>query len=388
MKSISINAIGPITQGTVDFGDLTLFVGSHASGKGITLQLIKLLVDKDHIRRTLEQYGCVWGNDTASVLDRYFGEGMSGIITDSSSVAFNGDQIKLPDWLSLKPTINSLIGDDPEQLFYVPAQRVVCLQNGWPRFFTDYEDSVPYVLRHFSETLRQYLESNSSQKTDAIFPQSDRLRSPLRDSFNDSIFHDGKIVLDRKVKKRFKLNVGNSSIPYMAWSAGQKEFMPLLLSFYWLCPDSESGRKDGIKYVIIEEPEMGLHPQAIESVILQIIDLLSRGYKIIVSTHSPVFLEFAWAFRYLQKASAGDSYLTELFNVKPSDEVSQLFRNTLQNNTINTYYFDRDHDSIAVKDISTLDAGSEDLSVAEWGGLSSFSSKASDIISRVMAQEV
>lgn len=62
MKSISVNAIGPITQGTVNFGDLTLFLGSHASGKGIMLQLIKLLVDKDHIRRTLEQYGYIWGN--------------------------------------------------------------------------------------------------------------------------------------------------------------------------------------------------------------------------------------------------------------------------------------------------------------------------------------
>lgn len=384
MNDIKISGIGPINKAELNFGDLTLFVGPQASGKSILLQLVKLLIDKDHIRRTLEQYGYVWGSDTASVLDRYFGEGMSGILGENSSVSFNGNSFQLSDLL-LAPNDTAAA----ENLFYIPAQRVVCLQNGWPRFFNDYEDSVPYVLRHFSETLRQYLESNTSnQQSDAIFPRSNWLRTPLRDSFNDSIFHDGKIVLDRTVKKRFKLNIGNSSIPYMAWSAGQKEFMPLLLSFYWLCPDSSTGRKDSIKYVIIEEPEMGLHPQAIESVILQIIDLLSRGYKIIVSTHSPVFLEFAWAFHYLQKANAGDSYLATLFNVTPSEAVSELFKNILKEKKINTYYFDRENDNVQVKDISSLDAGSDDLSTADWGGLSSFSSKASDIISRVMAQEV
>jgi len=389
MKDIKINNIGPIRRAELDFGDLTLFVGPQASGKSILLQLIKLLVDVGHIRRTLQQYGYVWGNDIPSVLDRYFGEGMSGIIANNSSITFNGRQVTLSDLVSPEPPVEYLVYDDPEQLFYIPAQRVVCLQNGWPRFFSDYEDSVPYVLRHFSETLRQYLEGNMSQRdTDAIFPRSNWLRPPLRDSFNDSIFHDGKIVLDKKVKKRFKLNVGNSSIPYMTWSAGQKEFMPLLLSFYWLCPDTEEGRKESIKYVIIEEPEMGLHPQAIESVILQIIDLMSRGYKVIVSTHSPVFLEFAWAFRYLQKISNGSRYLAELFNIEGSDALGRLFKNTLDSNTINTYYFDRTNDCIEVKDISTLDAGSEDVSIAEWGGLSSFSSKASDIISRVMAQKI
>lgn len=277
MKSISIKNIGPIKGGMINFGDLTLFVGGHASGKSILLQLIKLLVDQDHIRRTLEQYGYVWHDDLPDVLDMYLGEGMSGIAGENSSIVFNGKHLSL----DRRVVTNASNGNNAvESLFYIPAQRVVCLQNGWPRFFNDYEDSVPYVLRHFSETLRQYLESNTSnQRSDAIFPRSNWLRTPLRDSFNDSIFHDSKIVLDRAVKKRFKLNIGNSSIPYMAWSAGQKEFMPLLLSFYWLCPDSFTGRKDGVKYVIIEEPEMGLHPQAIESVILQVIDLLSRGYK-------------------------------------------------------------------------------------------------------------
>lgn len=44
---------------------------------------------------------------------------------------------------------------------------------------------------------------------------------------------------------------------------------------------------------------MGLHPQAIKTIILQVLELMQMGYKVVISTHSPVFLEFAWAFHLL-----------------------------------------------------------------------------------------
>lgn len=377
MNNITVNHLGPIDSGHINFGDLTLLVGPHATGKSILLQMIKLLADKGHIRRTTEQYGYIWGNSIETAIDRYFGEGMSGIISTDTKLFVDEKPYPIVDLINTNEKAE-------ETIFYIPAQRVVGLQNGWPRFFTDYEDSVPYVLRHFCETLRQYLESSTSQKNNTIFPQKDRLEKTIQNSYNNSIFHDGVITLDRTVKKRFKLNIGNSSIPYMAWSAGQKEFMPLLLSFYWLCPPHDTSRKDGIKYVIIEEPEMGLHPQAIESVILQILDLLARDYKVIVSTHSPVLLEFAWVFKYLKEGKANGSLLSELFGIK--DGQKAIVDHILNSKSINTYYFDRKDNKVDIKDISTLDAGSQDTSIAEWGGLSSFSSKASDIIARTVAQ--
>lgn len=387
MDNIKIKSLGPIAHANINFGDLTFFVGPQASGKSILLQLIKLLVDKEHISKTVRQYGYVWGNDTNAIMDRYFGEGMAGIWDSKTEIALDGQQYSRDFLLSEKS--DDKLDMDREQLFYIPAQRVVCLQNGWPRFFTDYEDSVPFVLRNFSETLRQFLESNVNQTDDIIFPRVKELSEPLRESFNESIFHDGQIILDQSVKKRFKLNIGNSSIPYMAWSAGQKEFMPLLLSFYWLCPPKlKSGKLKGLNYVIIEEPEMGLHPEAIKSVILQVIDLISRGYKVIISTHSPVLLEFAWAFHYLKDFKENDNVLAELFNLEKTPEVEKLFKDILKNKIINTYAFDRIDGQVAIKDISSLDAGSQDLSVSEWGGLSSFSAKASDIIAKVVAKEI
>jgi predicted ATP-dependent endonuclease of OLD family len=389
MDNIKIKSLGPIKEANINFGDLTLFVGPQASGKSILLQLIKLLSDKVQIQKTLEQYGYVWGTEIDKILDRFFGEGMAEIWRDETSIEFGNKTITKNSIISKRGRKEKDINEE-ETLFYIPAQRVICLQNGWPRFFTDYEDSVPYVLRYFSETLRQLLENGLiNTKNDTIFPRPQRLKEPLRDSFNASIFHDGKIILDKTGKKRFKLDIGKSSIPFMAWSAGQKEFMPLLLSFYYLCPPSKATRKNSIKYVIIEEPEMGLHPQAIESVILQIIDLLSRDYKVIVSTHSPVLLEFAWAFNFLKKSNVGIDALFELFNInkKNNPSLSPLFKTLLEQKSLNTYYFDRTENSVSIKNISSLDAGSDDLAISDWGGLSSFASKASEIVSKSVANE-
>lgn len=73
---------------------------------------------------------------------------------------------------------------------------------------------------------------------------------------------------------------------------------------------------------------MGLHPQAIKSVILQVIDLISRDYKVIISTHSPVLLEFAWAYNLLKKSNVNDNALFELFDLKRR-HLQKLFENFL-----------------------------------------------------------
>jgi hypothetical protein len=383
MRKIEIEFFGPIKSLDIEFGDITLLVGPQASGKSLLLQLLKLIIDKKHIRKTLEQYGFIWGNDSESILNRYFGEGMASIWSEKAIIKWD-NQVLQKSYLLPKQREN--IKEASEQMFYVPAQRVICLQNGWPRFFTDYEDSVPYVLRHFSESLRLLMESSHGKYKEVVFPRPQNLKSPLRDSFNKSIFHDGVITLDTVGKKRFKLDIGESSIPYLAWSAGQKEFMPLLLSFYLLCPSSKTQRRESLNYVVIEEPEMGLHPQAISSILLQVIDLLSRDYKVIISTHSPVLLEFAWAFQFLKSANASENSLYELFGLNKSAPLNRLFKGILQNKSLSTYAFTQTKDGVTTKDISSLDAGSADIDIAEWGGISSFSAKATDIISKTVTQ--
>lgn len=368
MDNLKIKSLGPIKEADVTFGDLTLLVGPQASGKSIFIQMFKLIIDKKHIRKILEQYSFVWSKDPDEVLERYFGEGMHGIWQKETLIHFN-DKVIDKKYLEPKPKD---VKDNEETLFYVPAQRILSIADGRPKNFMEFDTSMPYVLAYFSETLRQLLQNGLSKG--AIFPRPQILKDTLKSAFNDSIFHDGQVVIDDKSgQKKLKMNVGNMSLPFMTWSAGQKEFMPLLLSFYWLCPPVKFSQRDKIKYVVIEEPEMGLHPQAIKSILLQVMDLMNRGYKVIISTHSPIMLEFAWAIKLLQENKADYKSLIELFEIKNSPPIKEIFSSILRNKSINTYYFDRKADNhVYVKDISSLDASSEDAAVSEWGGLSSF----------------
>lgn len=382
MKKVIVKSFGPIEKAEVEFGDLTILIGPQASGKSIFIQLLKLIADKKNIRKTLEQYNFVWSKNSDEILDRYFGEGMHGIWTANTEIEFDNKFIG-KKYLQAKQ--RESYKEVEEVLFYIPAQRILSVADGRPKFFTEFDESVPYVLRHFSETLRQLLQ-NGMSKQESIFPISQRLKEPLRNSFNDSIFHEGKVVIDNKSgQKKMRMEIDGMSVPFMTWSAGQKEFMPLLLGFYWLCPSSKVSKRDEINYVVIEEPEMGLHPQAIESVILQIIDLLSRNYKVIISTHSPVLLEFAWAFNMLKAAKASNDTLFEVFDIRKTAATKRLFENILSSKNIKTYYFDRQKEKVISKDISSLDAGSEDTDISEWGGLTSFTSRASEIISQIIA---
>lgn len=387
MEHLKINSFGPIEEADVIFGDLTILVGPQASGKSIFIQLLKLLIDKNHIRKTLEQYNYIWGKDTNAILDFYFGEGMSKIWMENTEINLDNKLYKKDFLMPSKTGRIGKTAKNEESLFYIPAQRILSVSDGRPKNFMEFDISTPYVLRHFSETLRLLLQ-NGMKKKESIFPISNRLKEPLRQSFNDSIFHDGKVVMDERTgQKKLRMEIEGMSVPFITWSAGQKEFMPLLLGFYWLCPPSKVSRKDDYKYIVIEEPEMGLHPQAINSVLLQVIDLLSRDYKIIISTHSPVILEFAWAFNLLKKSGANINSLHELFKLKKSAPTARLFDKILSNKQINTYYFSRRNNKVFSKDISSLDSSSEDNSISEWGGISEFSGRAADTVSKFFVDE-
>jgi energy-coupling factor transporter ATP-binding protein EcfA2 len=386
MEHLKVKSFGPIEEADVHFGDLTLLVGPQASGKSIFTQLLKLLIDKLHIHKTVQQYNYSWGNEIIQILDLYFGEGMSEIWKEKTVIQLDGKQID-QDFLFTNSESDQGNVDTKETLFYIPAQRILSVPDGRPKFFMEFESSAPYVLKHFSESLRLMLQ-NGMGKSEPIFPIKNQLDETLRKSFNDSIFHDGKVVMNERAgQRKLRMEVGGTSLPFMTWSAGQKEFMPMLLGFYSLCPPSEESRKDDFKYVVIEEPEMGLHPQAIKSVILQIINLLRRNYKVIVSTHSPVMLEFVWAVNFLKKYKVKDAALFELFDIPETAETKGFFEGLLSKKKINTYYFDRENEKVIAKDISSLDAGSEDEAMASWGGLSSFAGKATDVVSKYLKDE-
>ncbi len=52
-----------------------------------------------------------------------------------------------------------------------------------------------------------------------------------------NVFREFDLRIDRsRPQKRLVLGPEDRPLPLMAWSAGQREFVPLLLGFYWLMP--------------------------------------------------------------------------------------------------------------------------------------------------------
>ena len=75
--------------------------------------------------------------------------------------------------------------------------------------------------------------------------------------------------------------------------------------------------------------------------------------------------------------------MNEMFELPEDSTAANLFDN-LKDKSIKTFYSAKETSEgrVTFADISTLDALSEDTNVSEWGGLSSFAGKSSEIVSR------
>ncbi|MDE3196324.1 MAG: ATP-binding protein, partial [Acidobacteriota bacterium] len=199
-----------------------------------------------------------------------------------------------------------------ENCFVVPAQRVLAFSTqSWLRPFSDFRAGDPYVVRTFSEHLRVLADTFLDSRK-PIGRLDEDAWGLLRDSmfgrfepFVQSAGAQKELVLKRPGSK--------SGLPFMVWSAGQREFVPLLLALMWLMPAGRTAPKRRCDWVVIEEPETGLHPRAIAAVLFAILGLLSRGYRVCVSTHSTHVLDLVWALNVFRKTHAHPEALLRIF---------------------------------------------------------------------------
>jgi len=377
--TIEMSHVGPITEAKVTLGDLTVLVGPQASGKSIFLQFVKLLVDTGAVLAALKRYGLEWRKDIGRFLDIYLGEGMGSVWSDNGSrVSFRGKPIELGTLVARQRKRTA------ETMFFIPAQRVLTLRNGWPRPFADYSPGDPFAVRDFSEKVRQLLESDIG-RAESLFPQTRRLKGSERQLLVRTVFSQFRLQVDRQgMQRRLVLTPSQAGdpLPFMVWSAGQREFVPLLLGFYWLLPPTKVARRGDLRWVVIEELEMGLHPRAISTVLLLVLDLLARGYRVCLSTHSPHVLDVVWALRIFQKHQAAPSRLLELFSVRASGPMRRIAESVLEKEA-RVYYFDAP--SGRTQEISDLDPGASDIGESGWGGLTEFSGRAADVVAQVVS---
>jgi AAA domain, putative AbiEii toxin, Type IV TA system/AAA ATPase domain len=383
MHRLEIENFGPINRADITFGDLTVFVGPQATGKSLALQMLCLLVDRDHIFEILKTYGLDWSGNVTNFLNVYLGEGMGGLWhKDKTKIRWDESQVDLQEIASsLLSTVTPGKSQAELRMFYIPAQRILTLASGWPRPFSDYSAGDPFAVRHFSGILSSRM---AFEFTDTIlFPNSERFGIGFDELLKQSVFAGLYLCVDRRFsQKRLILEDPQSGLqlPFRVWSSGQRELTPLLLGLSWLMP-RESQTKLEIKWVVIEEPEMGLHPRAISVVLLMTLELLRRGYRVALSTHSQHVLDMVWALRLLREHGADPKHMLNLFDVAESPSLLSVARSALEK-TAKVYYFDPQGQT---HDITSLDPGSTDSSEASWGGLGDFSGRVADVVAEVVA---
>ena len=129
---------------------------------------------------------------------------------------------------------------------------------------------------------------------------------------------------------------------------------------------------------------MGLHPQAVTVVLLLVLDLLWRGYRVVLSTHSPHVLTMVWMMRQLQENKAGWKELCEAFGVQPSQQMQKVMEAALTKDYQTHLLAYEKGGKVRSTDISTLDPGADDERVSGWGGLTGFSSRFGDAVRRAV----
>jgi AAA domain, putative AbiEii toxin, Type IV TA system len=376
MNRLHLKKIGPIGEADVELGDLTVLVGPQATGKSVFLQVLKLVVDFPAIQAEFRRFNIDWRGVPQSFFELYFGDGMGDLWAADSELSVDGATKALTDYAKAAGKRSQ-----DERLFFIPAQRVMSLRDGLTRPFTDYRSGDPFALREFSEKLHRLVQ-NEFGSDPILFPKANRLHASLREPLAEHVFGGYGLNVDaEKFQKRIVLSAptGEKSLPYLVWSAGQREFVPLLLGLYWLLPAGKTTRREGVEWVVIEELEMGLHPKAISATLALVLELISRGYRVCVSTHSPHVLDVVWGLQFL-KANGGTTHdVLDILGLKRSKSTAKLAQASLDA-AYKVYSFRR---GLPAQDISGLDPASSSREEAGWGGLSEFSGHVGDVVARV-----
>lgn len=378
MTTLTVRNFAQIENASIEFGDLTVLVGPQATGKSLLLQWLKVGIDASEVVYALRQAG----HDVKTpenLIDLVFGEGMAAVWQDGrTEVMLDGREVSPQKWLK------GLKRSDQGKVFFIPAHRALLLAEGWPAPFLKLNADTPVVARLFSQNLYQRF---SGRQASSLFPVERILKGQYRDVIDKAVFHGGKIQLEKE-GLRYRLQLafpGDVRLPFMTWTAGQREFTPLLLGLYHVLPPRQVKKREEIDWVVIEEPEMGLHPQAISVFMLLALDLLWRGYRVVISTHSPLVLDVVWAIRRLAENKARWQLLCSAFDVRTSQDLRQVLEHAITC-TYRVFFLDMDatRGRVTSRDISGLDPESTNRGEADWGGLTGFSSRFGEAVRKAV----
>lgn len=375
---LHIENFAQIAEADIEFGDLTILVGPQASGKSLLLQLWKLALDRTEIVPALREAGDDVTSQ-AALLESVFGQGTSSAWSTNTRVVANGKDLN-PDRLG-KWIRHAAAGT----VFFVPAHRGLLLIDGWAQAFGRMTANVPVVARLFSGALNERFQKIGAGR---LSPREGDLKREYRKAIDAAVFHGGTVALvKREGASNFRLSLqyGKSDLPYMAWTAGQREFTPMLLALMRLLPSRAATKVEGIDWIVIEEPEMGLHPQGINVVLMLVLEALARGYRVILSTHSPLVVDFAWSLVRLKETQANPGLLLEALGLENNAKTYDVAKAAL-GKEVRVFSLNVSPEDFTVRsqDISQLDPASADEVESGWGGLTAFSDRIGNAVARAV----
>lgn len=383
VRHLHVRNLGQVEEADLEFGDLTVLVGPQATGKSLLLQCLALAVDGLAVRRTLRENG-IQSHDWREFLRVFFGEELKSLWTNATAVRFDG--VPIDSGLVRK---RSGLDMAKHRLVYIPAQRTLALPDGFPRRFREFGPDTPFVVRRYSSLLHESLVNGRYEIKGRLFPNTGRLRAPLRNQIVDSVFHGAELLIDRKSKVqdlRLALPDG-SQLPIMTWTAGQREFIPLLLGLYPLLPAGKISREPDVDWIVLEEPEMGLHPSAIITVMNLVVSLVARGYRVVLSSHHPLVLDVVWAINQLRDSQdnrAGRQLCKALGGASDGGLVKASTIMLSKSTRVHALDY-LDVSLVRSFDISSLDPSALDEVVRGWGGLTGVSARLLDAVAAVNA---
>src|SRR5580704_17968335 len=237
MTTLTVRKFAQLADVSIEFGDLTVLVGAQGSGKSLALQWLKTALDGKQIVSQLRDAG----QNVAEVdklVDLIFGVGMGGAWTPGTTVTLDSKRIT--------PASIPRRGSGEEKAFFIPAHRSMLISDGWAAPFQKLNAETPVVARLFSQNLFELFSPTG--KGERLFPLDRVLKKQYRDLIDQAVFHGGTVGLEEDAQhaKRLKLTHGKAQLPFMTWTAGQREFTPLLLGLYHLLPPRKILKQEGI----------------------------------------------------------------------------------------------------------------------------------------------
>lgn len=230
-----------------------------------------------------------------------------------------------------------------EPVLWIPSCRVPCMIN----IRYQGKEIDPFSIRiKYREKLRDLIEDHRADFGEIL------------NHFTNSGF--GKIISNRDSLKPCQFNgVKMNGKSPINWNLDALSLFPMQLSLLRSIKSCMSGGSNVHRYIILEDPEIGLHPDYTAMVMHQIFYLISFGYKVIITTNDINVVSLSWAIKEYKNTLIGKNnvptslFVNRLFenNYPSTDSIGYNIEN-FDNKSINLYEVDSDGVEMRVTDLS------------------------------------